>query len=388
MHTELVKNKKKYSQNLLLIAVILAPFTELRFSMIGPSELIIFYCLFVQLFDKTRPYKLVNFRFTKFWILILSLFIFSSIINTLFFSKYDILDNWFDFVSYLLVFLTVYLFEKKNNLGQISPFLFLKNFFYFFSFLLALLYGISFFTQSILGMPLFYYERFAPLVSNPHKIAIVTSVLPFFGLLILKQTKLKRKRFFVLILILLNIFISILTLTDKAIIGLVLGFVILFVSKFTPKKLKKIFLYIFILVLIYVFVAFNLVGILIDLFNTLDYKGGRSLIYSLGFNKIMLSPVIGYGFESVIFVDGVITDAHQTLFTVALQGGIIALILFSQLLFDIIRKLKSNSVILLAGFMPLLIYILGGDIMRNNYVWIIIILMYYCSSNSNQNKLI
>ncbi|WP_196892016.1 O-antigen ligase family protein [Aureivirga marina] len=372
-----LKGKIGFTQNLLILAVLLAPFTELRFSVVGLSEIIIAIVLIASI-PKILQTKSSNLRFTNFWIRFLFILILSSIFNILFFNRYGVIDGWYDFFSYIFVLFSVFLFENKIKTGEIVPYVFIEKIFFRMSILLIILYGISFFTRSLLGMSLFYYERFAPLVNNPHKIAIFSSVLPFFGLLVLKNVKTKKEQIIIIALILLDILITIKSETSKSMLGILIGFSLFFMFNYLSKKMIKLAIIIALIFVVVIFLKYDLIGALVNYFNELDYNGGRSLIYGVGINQFILSPFIGYGFDSSIIIDGIKTDAHQTMITIGLQGGIIALILFMSMLSNILKVL-TKDVILFIAFIPILLYILGGDIMRNNYVWILILLMYYCS---------
>lgn len=361
---------------MLVVAVMIAPFTELRFSFVGMSEIIILLILIISL--SKNNVGINHLYFTRFWFFFLITLMLSSVINILFFDNYDVLYGWYDFFSYLLVFFTVYLFEKKIKKRQINPYFFIKKIFYWMSTLLILLYVFSFFSRSFFGLLLFYHERFAPLVNNPHKIAIFSSVLPFFGLLVFKNEEISiGKKMVVIVIILLDVLITLESDTSKSMLGLFLGFGIFFAFNYLPKQIIKLVIALGLFVLVILFIKYNVNDYLINSFNELDYKGGRSLIYSSGIRQFLSSPFIGYGFGSAIIIGGVKTDAHQTMITVLLQGGVFALFIFLNLLFCVIKKLKNNGLVLISAFIPIFLYIVGGDIMRNNYVWILIMLMYY-----------
>jgi O-antigen ligase len=375
-------SKNRYINNyesLLAFAILLAPFNLLRISFFGFSEIILFCCFLFELSNWIKNNYNIPFQFVSFWIKYLIVLIISTLINVFVFSQTDSLEGAFDFFSYLFVLLTCFIFEKKILFNEIEPYVILKKLFFWLSLLLILLYLYSFFNTTLLGLPLFYYDRFAPLVDNPHKIAILSSILPFIGLKIISKEKGYSlfKKSYIIFLITMVIVITMASNTTKSKIGIILGCYIYFLIKFINPTLRKFLIAISIIGIFISFLFFDYIEFFIQSFKEVDYEGGRNTIYNIGFEKFLESPFIGFGPGSHVILNGIRTDAHSTILTIGLQGGIIALFLFIVFFSRIIFRLIKTEIAYASMFIPILIYILGGDILRTNFIWVIIILIFY-----------
>ena len=378
---------KGISHYLLLISLVLAPFNELRFSFFGISELIILYLFFNSLKDSYSKKKSDKFIFTKFFRIFIIIILTSGTINILFYGGKDVFhnDSFFNLFSYTFTLLTCFIYEKKIFSNKLNGYKLLKHFYFSLSLLLIFLFIFSFFSSNIFGFPLFYFDRFAPLVNNPHKIALVSSVLPFIGLKIIKVERYNIiKRIIIYSMITTIIFITLKSETTKSLMGIFLGMFVYLTFNFFNKK-KRVFLFFMLLLIIIIYVLFfDLFGKAINIFNEIDYKEGRSIIYFVGFQKYLESILLGFGPGSHVNFLGVRTDAHQTILTIALQGGALLVIIFINFFKKIINKLLSLDIVFIALLMPILIYILGGDILRSNYIWALLILIYNFDKNTYQ----
>ena len=172
--------------------------------------------------------------------------------------------------------------------------------------------------------------------------------------------------------------------TTKSLIGIFLGMYVYLTFNFLNKK-KRRFVFVFsILILMMYILLFNFFDLLTNSFNEFDYKGGRSFIYYLGFQKYLESFLFGFGPGSHVYFLGERTDAHQTILTLALQGGALLVIVFINFFKKIFYKLLSLDIVFIALLMPILIYIFGGDVLRSNYIWALLILVYNFDKNTYQ----
>jgi O-antigen ligase len=119
----------------------------------------------------------------------------------------------------------------------------------------------------------------------------------------------------------------------------------------------------------------------LDFFAEEDINGGRQILWSSSISKIMDSPLIGYGPGAhASYFSSSFRDAHQTLLTVGLQAGILGIILYLVLNYKIFRKTYMDPYIV-SSYTGIMLYALGGDILRRIPIWIFTVLFYYYSFN-------
>ena len=112
------------------------------------------------------------------------------------------------------------------------------------------------------------------------------------------------------------------------------------------------------------------------IFNAEDLASGRSSLYSNAIDVALTSPLVGLGPGAHIYQAGQFWDSHETFITVFLQGGAIGLVFFLILMYKIFKTFTKVTS-LLAASIPILIYALGGDIMRRLPIWLLLMLLYY-----------
>ena len=85
---------------------------------------------------------------------------------------------------------------------------------------------------------------------------------------------------------------------------------------------------------------------------------------------------MGFGPGPHLYYDADFWDAHQTILSLLLQSGIVGgcLFLFSSAYY--IKTIRQNYLILSATI-PILVYMLGGDILRRLPIWLLLIFFYY-----------
>lgn len=287
----------------------------------------------------------------------------------------------FDFAAYFLILLASYTIESFYNRKGISIYLVLKYLFFSSGIILTLLYAISFFNLSIVGFPLRYNQYFSPLVNNLHQISMYIIPFPFIGFFLLEKESKLFLKLIIIILIILFFRMGIETGSFKALIGLYLAgifyiyFKVIAIFKGTFKNIiiaLSVICSLFLLIINYETIS----TLLFNVFQEEDISNGRANLYSNALKTGLNSPIVGLGTGPHILNGGNFWDAHQTLLTVFLQTGIIGLFIFSKLLTTIVLKLYRTPA-LLAATIPLLIYVLGGDVLRRLPVWLFFILFYY-----------
>ncbi|PSU74615.1 hypothetical protein CTM93_20240, partial [Photobacterium phosphoreum] len=270
-------------------------------------------------------------------------------------------------------------FERLFLENKLDPLKLICYFYYSITVFLSLLYLVSIFSNSIFGFSLRYYGSFSPLVTNIHQAAMVIVTLPFIGLFVLNmQTKFLHK-FITIILIVFTIIMSLDTAATKAIMAIVFAmgvYCLLLMIKITGKRIIPIYFLLFVMLVLYLIHNINVIGYMEGFFIENDGGGARAILYLDALNIGLTSPLFGLGAGSHVILSGKFYDSHQTYLTIFLQTGLIGLFAYFLLIFKIISKVIFSPAFL-AVFTTILIYSLGGDVLRRLPIWIILLLIYY-----------
>lgn len=390
--------KEIKGEQLLLIAMIFSPFTQLRYGVIGISELAFIFFIVKIAFSRNisiNSHNINEFIFSKFWLLF---FIFNL---TGLFYNYIILKHVsgtassmaFDLFSYILVFLVCFGMEiyiincKEVNIKKL-----LYNVYVYLSIIMLILFSTSRFTSNIFGYTLLYYHYFSPFANNIHQVSMVMVPLPFLGLKVLFAEKRTLNKILHTLLILSNTYIAIETGSLKVAMGLIVGsFLIIYILIYSQNK-QRIEKLLFILIvsavlsLIIYFNYENIVEIIKAFLISEDSGAGRQILWEYSFEKIARSPIVGYGPGSHALYYWDYNDAHSTLITVALQGGLFALAIYVSLNIKLLISLLKEQY-LLGAFISILVYAIGGDVMRRLPIWVYLMLFYYYNYNSKKINL-
>lgn len=367
----------------LIFAGILIPFTVLRVGYVGLGELTLLI-LFLYGLNKGYINRITrDVVFSRFWVqfLIITFFGFAYNIVILNQSTGTVESTVFDFMAYIVILITCLIIENFYHKDRIDIYEIIKMIFLISGVLFTALYLVSMFTDTIYGLPLKYYDYFAPFVTNLHQTAMFMAPMPFIGLLIIRNEKRPIIRFFSLVLILIFSYLVVQTGSFKALVGLTLGWAVYFVLEFVKLfkgRMKNAVIVSLISIIIFLGVVNSpvLYEIFFAIFNAEDLASGRSSLYSNAIDVALTSPLVGLGPGAHIYQAGQFWDSHETFITVFLQGGAIGLIFFLFLLYKIFKNfIKITS--LLAASIPILIYALGGDIMRRLPIWLLLLLLYY-----------
>lgn len=377
----------------IVIALLLLPFTLLRFGFIGLGEIILVILFLNELRKPINSIGKHDFIFSKFWFIFILLNLLGFLYNILVLDqKTGTMEGMlFDISAYIMIFVACFTIEnyrKRKSINYIKVF---KAIFLSSGIVLVVLYFISLKVNSIFGFPLRYFNYFSPLSNNIHQTAMFIAPISFLGVFVLDNEKKRYLKFAYLFLIVMLVIMSLETGSFKARIGLILGSVILVIFRFIiPQNREiKIFLTIISTIIAFLFILFNYEFILITLMNIFqeeDIGDGRNQIYSKGLEIAMTSPLVGLGAGPHIYNHNLFHDSHQTFLTVLLQTGLLGLLFFFKLLTKIIKSIIKKPT-LFAALIPILIYALGGDILRRLPIWILLVFFYYYTISVNiKNK--
>lgn len=386
------EKENNFVYSMFVFLMVFSPYTELRFfSILGIPEFSLLLLIIYTLVKKSGTaiifFGSENYVFTKFWIIFLTLSMFGLAVNQVLFipPSGTFRSLLFDSATYVFLAAGLFSLELLTQKNQYDYSKVLYSVFLYTSLLLSGLFVVSRMTSSIFGMNILHYDQFRPFATNIHHISMVVGPLPFIGLFLFKKIPSKKivKRLFIVTLIISNVIIGLNTGSFKVYLGFITGVIVLvyFLVLNTIKEPRPRFLLIILLtVLILIFVALNLDNIIklfISTFREEDIGSGREILYSSSIEKVINSPIFGYGPGAhAVYNVGSFSDAHQTFLTLLLQAGAIAFIVYLLLWIKILFRLRFNAY-LIAASMPIFIYALGGDIVRRLPMWIYLFLLYH-----------
>lgn len=383
-------------ENLLIISLFFAPYTLLRIGRIGVSELSVIM-LITLVFTREKLARgfccLGNFVFSKFWILYL-LFSFIGFIFNFFFLGFpsgSIQGFLFDSASYLLILICCFALESiiHSEFRRVDIWKILKTVYFSASIALLLLFAFGRLTNSSWIM---HYGFFRPFAMNIHHISMFMAPLPFIGLKILSKFSKKTLKGITLFLLLSNILVGISTGSLKVLISFLFGSIVMFFALPFRSKLSKDTKYLMIAFFLLAFscVTFiygqTIVGKASSFFVEHDIQDARYYLYQSAIRKAAISPIFGLGPGPHAEIDSLdFSDAHQTFFSALLQSGVLGVFLYSFLSFVILKRC-SKDIYLLGGYSSILVYSLGGDILRRLPMWLFMVMFYYLSDLKEASK--
>lgn len=382
----MIVNKKiiSLSHISLVIAFAIVPFTLLRFYFFGLAELILIILFFFSLRNRLTKKIVKQSVFFKFWIFYICISLLGFFYNFVILGHQtgNLLGMFFDLASYFFVLISCFYLERSIIQNKVNAYKLLYDGYFALSILLCTLYIFSFFSENLFGLPLKYYGSFSPLVANVHQITMVLVTLPFIGIYLLTKQQGITAKFINIILIGATLIMSLDTSATKATMAIYVGgivysffyFLQLFGRKNTPSISVLMILPILILIL-----NFDFISYVESFFVDNDGGGARAFLYSKALAVGINSPLIGLGPGGHVNLAGEFYDTHQTHLTVFLQTGLIGLFSYVFLMYQTYRNINYSPA-LIACFSTILIYSLGGDVLRRLPLWIILVLIYYSNS--------
>lgn len=379
----------------IVFAIVIMPFTAIRFGPIGLGEIIFLLTFVTILVSKhgrlTIPNGLV---FSKFWLAFICVSSFGAFYNHLFLGSMTgtISQMLFDLSAYILILLIVFLLETKAhwNPGAFKNLVWRTYIVQFVAF--SGLHVLSYFTSSIAGLPLRYYSFFAPLVENLHQTAMLLCTLPFLGLYYMRTRSGIAVKAFCFVSVVWYSIMALETGSTKAAMGLVVGALAvgvhsaLYSNGTNRQKLIISFFLIAVFILLLGFNSDELQKLAVSFFIEADPSDIRRFLYFQGLKHSQDSILIGFGPGPHIKYDGDrFWDVHQTFLAVLLQGGLIGILLFLTLLWILARRTFQNP-FLFAVFSSAMVYATGGDILRRIPIWILLVFVFYLASENKPSR--
>ena len=382
-------------EKILVFAMISSPFTQLRFSFFGLSEIFFILLLIITLkHGSSRPGFPKN-SLSKHYLIFVVLCVFGWGFNLVFSvnlgTNASAIYNYAAYVFTLLVMASTEYLVNCSGL-RFRPQRILRAFFVYFSMISIVLYLISCFRDTLFGFTLTYYSMFCPLTDNIHQYAMIASPLPFLGLNFVRHSGRRVQKMFYLFLCVCDTVIICETNSFKATSGMLLGafLLIILLVLYNPHLSKRsrngiLFFFCFAAAMFLVFQIDKFGRYLQLLFSENDNHGERAFLYSESIRLIMKYPLFGLGPSSVIPTRGFFSDAHETLFTAGLTAGGFGIVSISVLLVNCVKSLMRHPYYI-SALVPLLIYAAGGDILRKSAVWACIFLMVYAAERERSDE--
>jgi O-antigen ligase len=361
-------------RSMLAMAVIISPFTLLRFTFFGVAEILILVAFLQQVFKPIRKSEFKKFWLTRYWLAYLVVSILGMLCNAVVLDRQT--STWpqivFDLSAYVFVLITCFTLERLATHTAFNIDAFIKQIFFGSGMVFSVLFVASFFTPSLFGLPIKYYDYFVPWAENLHQVSMYLVPLPFLGLIVFARCRGLVQRALILVLIPLFAIMAISTGSAKAELSVLVG-TFIFVYSYLLKRLGRKY---FVLVNLACACFALLVASSVDLiqvgrlaFQEEDVGGARDFLYVHGLDLAMQSPFVGRGPGPHVYFDGGYIDAHETFLTAALQGGALGLAALLILVAAILRR-RMYDPALLSAFSTLLLYAAGGDILRRLSAWI------------------
>jgi O-antigen ligase len=291
----------------------------------------------------------------------------------------------FDLFAYFFILLSILIVGHLAQNNQISAASFFTKLFSLWAVTYSALYGLSFVTTSIFGMPLRYYHFFSPLVDNVHQAASITCVMGFIMFFLALRAKSVLARLLYLVSAVLFAKMALDSGSTKAFLGVLFGVVVsvVFLVVYRPSGRNRFVFNILALtgfvaaIFAFIIARGDLVAnVAIRFFMESDGGGAREALYSVGLAHGMKSFLVGYGPGSHAPYGGGFSDAHNTTLTVFLQGGLVGVLALVALAARFARELTVSPV-LIGAATAIGMYFRGGDILRRLPTWIMMIGVVY-----------
>jgi len=311
------------------------------------------------------------------------------------FPSGNLSSSIFDLAAYAFVFMCCLSLESlfRKDLSNFDFQGLFDTVFIFSSTVLLILFLISRTRGSILGFPLSYFGAFRPFATNIHHVSMFVAPLPFLGLKSLFNSKHWYLRVILFGLIISDIVIGMNTRSTKFTLSIILGFFTFLVSGVLKNRylwhVRRILLLLLVIFFLLLGLLFwdNIYNQASNFFVEEDLSGARYVIYTGSIEKSLNSPIVGYGPGAhAVGIGGSFVDAHQTFLTALLQAGIMGVIIYGVLMIRILRKC-TNDPFILGAYFSVLLYSLGGDIMRRLPMWLFLVLFYYYCLQKDENRI-
>jgi len=385
MHTTNLNYKPDFWDYILIIGIISAPMTSLRYGKIGVAEV----CLFIWSLNNIikKKFRINSDQYVIFWLLFdfcLIIGFFIKILNSIISGPY--IEESITYIYFTLFVISLSQYFQNANIEKLLELMRRVFFWAFYVYTSIYIYSLLFGRTTIFGYNLWYSsERLSILADNPHQFVYLIGPLIFVGFFFIRsnylQNKIERVLCYLAIISFIIMCLQSKSSTFLAVSVVIACYLLLFNTKSSLDVRKKK-----LLIGIKVLFSFSIIipsySIVRDLFIQFvenDPNGlGRFRLWQLGIEKIEMSPIFGLGPGSHLLLPEipVYMEAHNIYIDIALRSGIVGLILFLLIL---IRTFKVTKVNIYATCTVLFfcLYGIAGFSLRRITLWFFIMGMYY-----------
>lgn len=325
--------------------------------------------------------KFKKYPFSSIFLLYMLVLLFTTIINgnsIIFFFK-----------TYLSMWCIIILTERainnnyKSYFKYLNIFIFIMVFINLITILFPSIYSLSSYRISFLG----YDNSFLPFVAMGNVVVIAINYL--------FHQKITIQTYIISILSLITLFIEESSNAKVAAYLLITLYLLLFFHIISNKTFNKFFNYKTYLALSIILVFFIVIYHIQDYFasfivNVLHRSTnitGRTYIWERTLNYIKYKPLIGYGtadFEQRLLSFG-IYHAHCTYLNVLLEGGIVGLTFYLNVLLCVIKKIKkymNEKFVIILSFGTLIYYVMTiVEFYKQAHMFFVVLTLLYYSSH-------
>ena len=370
---------------LVALALSASPFTQLRISIVGPGELALATAALVEFAFFPHTFFLLKSVFVRFWLVYISLIALGAAYGTILAQHPSSASegSLFDFAAYAVILASCMLLSGYFHRSRIRPLETVRLTFYVATTSIVALYLATFFTDSLFGLSLRYYDYFVPLADNLHQTASFMVVLPFFGVWVFARESSHALRLTSLVLLTTVAYAAYHCGSTKAPMSLFAGsltFVLLYIYQHV--KQRRFFLLAVFSIAMIAFLSFSaeIFTAAERFFEDEDRQQARAILYRRSLDLAVISPIVGYGPGAHVWLDGQYRDAHQTFLTAFLQGGFMAVLALGSFFATVWRTTYRHPA-LAAALVSVVVYALGGDVLRRLPLWILMLLLYHAASS-------
>lgn len=382
---------RPYQRPLVVFGVVMASFTALRVGFMGVGELVFLGMGVMALIQALYSSLDRRYVFSQFWgiYLILGVIGFAYNLFVLELATGTYKGLIFDTSAYFMLLLACLALEQRFIVNGDRAYHYVKSLFLFFIILMSFLYVLNFFTPRIGPLSLRYYQYFAPFVVNVHQIAMLITPMAFLGLVVFEKEQALKMKIFVAFLMLMSLVMLLATGATKGLMGVVLGTGAYIASKLQSNQsaeAKVVTLFGALSLGMLVLIQGDILAFAERFFTEADDHGGRAFLYGAALDLIAEAWLFGRGNGPHIYYLGKFNDAHQTFLTALLQVGLVGFVFFVRLLLHILLKAYANQPAVFAAMCAIMVYAIGGDILRRLPIWMVLIMLYHTASQAGEEN--
>lgn len=388
----IIHGLKVLNSVLFSLGILVSTFTELRLKpSFGYGELIILISFMITViiffFEKEIIFKVYSSLYF-FWISMFLLFILGVFAANSLVPNFNIENILHDLLAYLYIFVFIVIHVSMLISNKELHRSFLKSYIFcsliYFLFLTYIKFSDIFFVSNI---SMFYGLRLIGFSSNPNQLAAFCCIFPFLSLNLFFNSNNILEKILGISSLIFSSLVGFFSLSDGLIVSWVVAFVFLLfqliISYFKKSQhlltIKNIVLFFFVITGIIMFLNYYYIFVregIDDIYDNGGQGDDRINRWIIALKTLNYSPLFGfgpgsYGGRAVSFEN---EEVHNTYLDLALNAGILGVIIFLLLLFDVFRSLGNNK-FLKSGLLALCVCIVFNFYLRHPFFWVNIMIL-------------